>query len=1096
MPDESHNTAAVLFDEHLARLERGEAADLGTVCSQYPEHADELQRLDRGMRLLQRAANEHPVSLFRPPEEDAKAILGHQHVTEGRVLGDFRLVRCIGRGGMGEVWEAEQTSLSRRVALKVLLPERVDTRGLDFFAREARAGGKLAHPGIVAVYGTGETEGVHWIAMELVQENCDLGHALDGWREAGEVGAEYYAHVAEFVADLAEALEAAHAAGVIHRDLKPSNVLVTPDDHPKLTDFGLAKLIHEQSLSVAGEIAGTYYYMSPEQVAAKRAGIDHRTDIFSLGVVLYEMLTLVRPFSGDTSEQVVRKILWEEALDPCNVRSRTPRDLAVICGKAMEKEPGQRYQSMAELAADLRRHLTNEPILARPSGASIRLRKWVRRNPTRATAIGLLAVALVVVLNLYSKLFDEQQATAEALTTASEERDLKSDALLQIQREQQATQAALEQVSQEKEATTAALLTAQQRADELQQVSNFQAEQLSSVDPEAMGLAIQRMVLESALASGEQAGREAEVLDAEQAELASLLANNDFTGIALGVLDEQVFEGALKALEGFEDQPLVQALLLQTVADTLRELGLLERAFNPQEQAVEIRRRELGDEHPDTLNSINSLGALLDGQGNLDEAEPLLREALEISRRELGNGHPSTLTSINNLGLLLYSQGKLDEAEQLLREGLEVNRRELGNEHLNTLTSINNLGMLLLAQGNRDEAEPLFREALEVRRRTLGDEHPSTLDSINNLGILLQKQGKLDEAEQLLRETLEVRRRKLGNEHPTTLTSINNLGDLLGGQGKLAEAEPLLRESLEVRRRELGNEHPDTLASLNNLGDLLGGQGKLAEAEPLLRESLEVSRRELGDEHPTTLAAINNLGILLQEQGKLDEAEPLLREGLEVTRRTLGNEHPTTLTAINNLGLFLHAHGKLAEAESPLREALTGFRRKLGDGHTVTLTSINNLGMLLYKQGRVEEAEPLYRETLAGRRRTLGDEHQQTLISINDLGMLLKAQGKYEEAELLLREVLEVRRRKLGNEHQPTLISINNLGMLLYSLGKLDEAEPLIREVLEGARQLLGDDHPNTLAIKQNLETLLKKKQEADPPPPNPPSEDTGGDNP
>ena len=210
---------------------------------------------------------------------------------------------------MGEVWEAEQLSLSRRVALKLLLPERVDAKGLEFFAREARAGGRLAHPGIVSIHGTGEDEGLHWIAMELVEEACDLRRSLDAMREEDELPEDYYRHVAEFMAETADALEVAHDAGVIHRDLKPGNILVTQGDRPKISDFGLAKLTDELSISLAGDLVGTYYYMSPEQVAAKRMGLDHRTDIFSLGVVLYEMLTMVRPFEGDTTEQVAHKIM-------------------------------------------------------------------------------------------------------------------------------------------------------------------------------------------------------------------------------------------------------------------------------------------------------------------------------------------------------------------------------------------------------------------------------------------------------------------------------------------------------------------------------------------------------------------------------------------------------------------------------------------------------------------------------------------------------------------------------------------------------------------------------------------------------------------
>ncbi|MDP6518992.1 MAG: serine/threonine-protein kinase, partial [Planctomycetota bacterium] len=302
-----HVGADQLFDAWLGQATAGSqnseeaTAAFEALCAAHPGQAAELRRLHSAwlsFRWSESAASQAPgqgtaTPLFRGRRaQDRSVAPGPWNVAAGRVLGDFRLVERIGRGGMGEVWEAEQLSLARRVALKLLLPERVDERGLDFFAREARAGGKLAHPGVVAVYGTGESEGLHWIAMELVEEACDLRHSIDGLREADELDAAHYSQTAEFMAELADALDAVHAGGVIHRDLKPGNILVTPDDRPKLTDFGLAKLMGELSLSTAGDLAGTYYYMSPEQVAAKRMGLDHRTDIFSLGVVMYEMLTL------------------------------------------------------------------------------------------------------------------------------------------------------------------------------------------------------------------------------------------------------------------------------------------------------------------------------------------------------------------------------------------------------------------------------------------------------------------------------------------------------------------------------------------------------------------------------------------------------------------------------------------------------------------------------------------------------------------------------------------------------------------------------------------------------------------------------------
>ncbi len=394
-PD-THSQAQALFDLHLAS--GADPSGFETLCEKHPDIAEELRRARTRWASTADIPGDQS-GIFRA-KGASEMPAGPWDVSKNKILGDYRLIQRIGRGGMGEVWKAEQISLQRPVAIKLLLPDRVDTRGLDFFAREARAGGRLAHPGIVSIHNVGETDGLHWIAMELVEDGCDLKHSLDSIRESDEVDGNYYSQVAALTAHIADALEAAHSAGVIHRDLKPANIMVTRDDLPKVSDFGLAKLMDEASLSVAGEIAGTYFYMSPEQVAAKRAGIDHRTDIFSLGVVLYEMLTLMKPFEGDTTEQVASKILWDDPPTPREVRSKVPLELAVICGKAMEKQKDRRYESMACFAADLRRHLNDEPILAKPSGAMVRVTKWIRRNPTKSLVGAVAAVALVTISSL------------------------------------------------------------------------------------------------------------------------------------------------------------------------------------------------------------------------------------------------------------------------------------------------------------------------------------------------------------------------------------------------------------------------------------------------------------------------------------------------------------------------------------------------------------------------------------------------------------------------------------------------------------------------------------------------------------------------
>ncbi|HJP03186.1 MAG TPA: tetratricopeptide repeat protein, partial [Planctomycetota bacterium] len=852
-----------------------------------------------------------------------------------------------------------------------------------------------------AVHGSGEIDGVHWIAMDLVEDGASLADFLEDVRGEAELPKDYYGQVSELMAKVADAMEVAHGAGVIHRDLKPANILISPDDTPKVGDFGLARVESEHGLSQTGDFAGTYYYMSPEQVMAKRMGIDHRTDVFSLGVVLYELLSLQRPFEGDTTHQIAQKVVMVDPADPRTLRSRVPDDLAVICAKAIEKNPDQRYSTMTELAADIRRHMAHEPILARPPTLVVRATKWVRRNPTKSVAGALASVALVAISTLAWQLSQEKDKLAETnqqLQTKTEEAEHNADLAtdradelvvtneeLRVQR-QEAEDARVEAASERDLAT--------QRAEELQQVSDFQAGQLSGVDAQAMGLTIRAMVLERSRAAGERAGRDAEVLDAERAALEKLLAGADFTGLALGVLDQEVFEGALRELEGFGNQPLVQARLLQTVATTLRELGLLDRAMEPQERAVEIRLKELPDDHADSLESMNGLGLLFLDQGRLDEAEPWVRRVLDIERRVLGEGHSATLLAMNNLGHLLATRGRLEEAESLYREALDISRRTLGSEHATTLHSITNLGILLHNQGKLDAAEPLYREALEISRRVLGDEHLDTLSSINNLGSLLGFQGKYEEAEALLREVVAVSRRMLGTEHPSTLNTINNLSHLLTSLGKHGEAERLYVEALVASRRSLGSDHPSTLTTLNNLAYLLRAQGRNADAEPLFREALEVSRRTLGDDNPRTLGVLGSLGILLQSQNKLEEAESYQREWLEGMRRTVGDDHPDLLIPLTWLGMLLQAREKLVEAEPYFREAMQGFRRARGDDHKDTLASIYRLGGLLQSLDKLDQAEQLFREALAGYRRTLGEDHKSTVNAERRIGELIEARAK------------------------------------------------------------------------------------------------------
>ncbi|MDP6762600.1 MAG: serine/threonine-protein kinase [Planctomycetota bacterium] len=317
----------------------------------------------------------------------------------GQAIDEFTLVAELGSGGMGVVWEAEQGALARRVALKLLNRRGSDdTKWIRRFEREAQACGRLDHPGIVRIHASGEADGIHYMALELVGGGFTLADSLEELRKEPRLPEDYFEGVAALFAKIADALEHAHTQRVLHRDVKPSNILIDEDDQPHVSDFGLARVEGGLELSRTGEFMGTPFYMSPEQAAARRMGLDHRTDVFSLGATLYEALTLARPFAGETSQEVFHKILTVEPRNPSEVHSGVPKDLTVICQKALEKDPDRRFRTMADFAADLRRFLANQPILARPPGALVKLSKWSRRHPRLSTGLGVGALAVLATM--------------------------------------------------------------------------------------------------------------------------------------------------------------------------------------------------------------------------------------------------------------------------------------------------------------------------------------------------------------------------------------------------------------------------------------------------------------------------------------------------------------------------------------------------------------------------------------------------------------------------------------------------------------------------------------------------------------------------
>ncbi|MEM1449935.1 MAG: protein kinase [Planctomycetota bacterium] len=416
-PDPDSDDLLKLFERFLARMEGGSSPSVEELVSLHPQHERELRAIwrERGPgsssgRFFGRSKREAP-----PPRS----------LQPGDRLGDVRLERFIAKGGMGEVWEGVQDSLERRVALKVVRPDKETDRARLRFELEAIAGARMNHPGIVAVYGHGDTDGVGWISMEYVDGCWTLFDYLSGLDVGAPLPPEHFRDVARLLLKITDAMQAAHAASVIHRDLKPQNVLITPADEPKVADFGLARLMDVPGISEPGDLVGSYYYMSPEQVTADRIELDHRTDVFSLGVIAYELLTLKRPFEGATAKAVSRQIVLKDPPEPRKVRREIPRVLDVLTMRCLEKDPDDRFYSMAVLGEQLRLYLAGEPVPIEPVGPVRRAWRRLKRDRTRVAAlagVALVAVAVWLATEVMGERGARVDAELEALYSDAERR--------------------------------------------------------------------------------------------------------------------------------------------------------------------------------------------------------------------------------------------------------------------------------------------------------------------------------------------------------------------------------------------------------------------------------------------------------------------------------------------------------------------------------------------------------------------------------------------------------------------------------------------------------------------------------------------------
>jgi serine/threonine-protein kinase len=827
------------------------------------------------------------------------------------------------RGGQGVVYRSVQKSTGRHVAIKVLLDGALaSTASARRFEREVDLVASLRHPNIVSIYDSGTTdEGRQYLVMEFVD-----GLPLDEATPLCPKTAEYVSNAVRLVAKTSEAIHFAHQHGIMHRDLKPSNVRVDRSGEPRILDFGLAKGFGEpegvskgaDAISRSGNFFGSLAWASPEQAEGNLHRIDVRTDVYSLGMILYQLLTGAFPYEvHGRIREVLDHIVMSEPTSLRTHNSFIDSDLETITLKALAKDPDRRYQSAGELAEDLRRYDAGEPIAARRESTWYVLKRNLKRYRMLAgvaVAFLILTIAYGATMSVLYRDANEAQKTArtEAKRAASINRFLQS-MLASVDAENEGYQVrvadvlegAAKQLNSDTEtpATVRASLY-QTLGSSYQSLGRYgDAEPLLRRSVELFNESDGDVKVEL-LSSKSMLARVLHELDRldESVELFEAIINE--TGIE-NAPDEPV---SFIVTESNSSADVAHAEIVRLGLSAITELARVRYTQGQRDEAIALatanvtrQKVVLGDNHFDTLGTMNMLGGNYQEIGRFDEARQLLGDVCKAYLKEFGPRHPKTLAAQSNTASLLMQLGEHDEAEEIFQKVLEIQLEEIGEEHANTLITLNNLADVIMERGNMKEAEAVHRRVLKISRKILGPENQSTLVTQNNLARTLHDQGQLSEAEQHFRDILEIYFRTRGEDHPATLLAMGNLAGVLTDKGDVAEAERLARRVVEGTRKSVGEESPQTLIAMNNLASQLRDQGRHEEAVKQYEEILQISERALPKDHWLPCVFEGGMAKSLIALNEFDRAEQHLIHAFECLRDTMGVEYRYTQTIVERL---------------------------------------------------------------------------------------------------------------------------------------------------------------------------------------------------
>jgi serine/threonine protein kinase/tetratricopeptide (TPR) repeat protein len=1018
-----------------------------------------------------------------PPGLGATVDLPGRGEGPGTKVGHYKLLQQIGEGGMGTVFMAEQTQpVQRKVALKVTRPGMDSQQVIARFEAERQALALMDHPNIAKVLDAGTTEtGRPYFVMELVKgvpitRYCDENRLTPRER-------------LELFIPVCQAVQHAHQKGIIHRDLKPSNVLVARYDGkpvPKVIDFGIAKatgqkLTERTLFTEFGAVVGTLEYMSPEQAELNQLDIDTRSDIYSLGVLLYELLTGTTPLerqrlSAGALLEALRIIREEEppkpstrlstaeglptiaanrGLEPGKLSGVVRGELDWVVMKCLSKDRNRRYDTPNGLAQDLEHFLRNEPVSAGPPSVWYQFRKFVQRHKRALATAGLLGLMLLagvggVAASLAYAARDRSAriAVAEGKTTAALD---EADGLQRKRQWPEALEAARraqgllpqdgsEQLRERVRETLKDINMVLTLADI--RLPNAKEGVQGGYDPE---------VANRAYAEAFRAyGIDVEAL--EPAETARLIRDRAIHLELILAVDHWAVHlpdaarmkrlaAVARAADSDDWRNQIRDAWVEDDRDALCKLAVSPRIRELPMQSLSLLGFVLKDRealqllrmavqaYPDDGELNGQLGWVLDHATGKDREDLIDVVRFYTARRAL---QPRNVVVTLMLGDKLDELGKFDEATSVYRRAFEL---RAGDE------TVQKLAGALLKQGKVDEAVALCSKFLAL--------NPNNRDTLFRLGCAYGELGRWDEAIAVCGKALEL--------DPDYHQVLHELGCAYLGAGESRKALPFCEQAFAKSKEKLGPEARDTLRCMGTLAVAYQANGRQKEAMPLYEQTLAKSKEKFGPDDPETLGSLNNLAMAYFNNGRLKEALPLFEQAFAKLKEKIGPDHPDTLLSMHNLASAYRVSGRLKEALALLEQTLAKRKEKLGPDHPHTLLSMNNLALAYHDDGRLKEALALFEETLAKMKKTLGPDHPHTLLSMGNLAEAYHAAGKFGRAEPLLRELLKRQvKREPGSLAAGS--SLAQLGMNLLLQKKYADAEPLLRECLAIRTRHAPDD--------------------------------------